>query len=120
VDSQQLQLILGRDYAPVHEQPCNLITEEGPGQIYAEHLKQGGGSPTYLYAHPVQYRPKHGSLSRLDQVNHSFIQHYYLQLPQVARRLLKIYSVTGRSQYAHFNPRFFKNSFIISFEGGTS
>jgi hypothetical protein len=45
----------GRDYAPVHEQRCNLITEEGPGQIYAEHLEQGGGSPTYLHGHSADY-----------------------------------------------------------------
>ena len=50
---------------------------------------------------------------------HSFIQHYYLQLLQVPRRLLKIYSVTRRSQYAFLKPRFSKNSFIDSFGGGT-
>jgi hypothetical protein len=39
----------------VHEQMLDMITKEGPGQIYAEHLKQGGGSPTYLHAHPAEY-----------------------------------------------------------------
>jgi hypothetical protein len=49
----------------------------------------------------------------------SFLRHYYLQLPQVPSRLLKICSSAGRRQYALFKPRFFRNSFIDSFGGGT-
>jgi hypothetical protein len=49
----------------------------------------------------------------------SFIQRYYLQLPQVPGGLLKIHSATRRSQYALFKPRFSKSFFIDSFGGGT-
>ncbi len=68
-----------------------------------------------LTCHQSERRGK--SLSRAKEVNS--LVHYYLQLPQVPSRLLKICSGGRRSQYALFKPRFSRNSFIDSFGGGT-